>query len=115
VTIRKYFTFDNEPISGWVFLLRSIIGHLLFLFLGIGIWLQASAAFKRAGAFRWRRKYRILSAILIPLNSIVAYQIGLANTLGEYWPDVLAMNGMLSSFFVLFVVMNRRGSYPNQA
>ena len=85
-----------------------MIGHLLFVVLGLGIWLQASAAFKRAGAFRWRKKYRILSAILIPLNSIVAYLVGLANTLEEYWPDVLAMNGMLSSFFMLFVVMNRK-------
>ena len=64
--MKKYFLFDNEPISGEKYFLRLIISCIFFIVL-IGIWLAASTAYKRSGAFGWKKPLKVVCAILIPI------------------------------------------------
>ena len=70
--MKKYFLFDNEPISGWNYLVRLLISSLLFVFL-VGIWLAASTAYKRAGAFGWKNDFKVVCAVLIPVNTLINF------------------------------------------
>ena len=68
--MKKYFLFDNEPITGWNYLARFIIGSMLILLFGLGLWILAASAYKRSGAFRWDKSYRVFMAILIPILAV---------------------------------------------
>ena len=68
--MKKYFLFDNEPIKGWTYFLRIILSHLLIIIV-IGFWLAASTAYKRSGAFGWKRDLRVISAVAIPIYLIL--------------------------------------------
>ena len=65
--MKKYFLFDNEPITGWNYLVRLIISSLLFLFI-VGIWLAASTAYKRAGSCGWNNNLKVVCSIFIPVH-----------------------------------------------
>ena len=72
--MKKYFLFDNESITGGAYLLRWLIATIIIPFLGIGLWIMAATAYKRAGAFRWDKNLKIISAILIlgsPFSALV--------------------------------------------
>ena len=68
--IKDYFLFDDEPISGGVYLIRSIISSILFFIL-IGIWIDAATVYKRSGAFNWSKETRTILSIGIPLVTII--------------------------------------------
>jgi len=65
--MKKYFLFDDEPISGWSYLIRILVSSLL-VFLLIGFWIASSTAYKRAGALGWKKDIRIASSVLIPVH-----------------------------------------------
>lgn len=67
--IKKYFLFDNEPVTGGNFFWRSAIGLMTFGF-GIGIWLIVATAYKRSGTFYWTKSTRIISSVLMPFALI---------------------------------------------
>lgn len=67
--MKKYFRFDDEPITGNQYLFRLLFGSIgYFVFLIPGIWVHAATAYKRAGAFKWSIAMRRISAVVIPLN-----------------------------------------------
>lgn len=90
--MKKYFKFDEEPISGSDYLLRVIIGSFLVIAL-VGIWLLSATGYKRAGAIGLNKNQRILAAILIPA-------LGIANLISN-----LTFEGGNSSFLMLFIVV----------
>ena len=65
--MKKYFLFDDEPISGWGYLLRILVSSLL-VFLLVGFWTASATAYKRSGALGWKKDIRIASAVLIPIH-----------------------------------------------
>ena len=68
--MKKYFLFDNEPIKGWTYFLRILLSHFLIIIL-IGFWLAASTAYKRSGAFSWKKDLRIICSASIPIYLIL--------------------------------------------
>ena len=69
--MKKYFRFDNEPITGWSFLLRNLLGLLgLIVFVVPGLWIWAANGYKRAGAFKWSNEMRVFSAIAVVLAQV---------------------------------------------
>ena len=69
--MKKYFRFDNEPITGWSFFLRNLLGMLgLMVFVLPGLWIWAANGYKRAGAFKWSSEMRIVSAIAVVLAAV---------------------------------------------
>jgi len=68
--MKKYFIFNNEPISGSNYIIRLIVGSLLIILFGLGLWVIAATSYKRAGAFGWSKTFRIICSILIPIFSI---------------------------------------------
>lgn len=77
--IKKYFSFDNEPISGTTYLLRLFAGTFLIIFL-IGFWILAATGYKRAGAFKWSNELRIICSIMIPIHAVINI---ISNQIGE--------------------------------
>ena len=104
--IKRAFSFDDEPISGTTFWLRILLGHMLIAFFGLGLLIQGASAFKRAGRFGWRRRYRILSSVVIPLFSISAILSFSMDSLHEEVPAVLVVQGIASTMYTLFVFVN---------
>jgi len=69
--MKKYFTFDNEPISGWTFFWRNIIGTFaLIIFIIPGFWIWSANAYKRAGTFQWSKEMRILCVFAIIISQV---------------------------------------------
>ena len=68
--MKRYFLFDNEPVTGWNYFLRLIVGQLLIVII-IGFWLIAATAYKRAGSLDWSKEARVLCAIAIPIHIII--------------------------------------------
>lgn len=69
--MKKYFQFDNEPITGWSFFLRNLLGLLgLIIFILPGLWIWAVNGYKRAGAFKWSSEMRVVSAIAVVLAQV---------------------------------------------
>ena len=69
--MKKYFRFDNEPITGWSFFLRNLLGMLgLIVFVLPGLWIWAANGYKRAGAFKWSNEMRVISAIAVVLAQV---------------------------------------------
>lgn len=103
--IKRVFSFDDEPISGTTFWLRFVVGFMLVALLGLGLWIQAASAFKRAGRFGWRRRYRILSAFLIPVLSISVMIGNAMDPFDEEVHGVLAVQVIASIMCTLFVMV----------
>ncbi|MDA9575846.1 hypothetical protein N9R87_01770 [Flavobacteriaceae bacterium] len=69
--MKKYFLFDNEPITGLNYFTRLIIGTMLIGLFGLGLWIISATAYKRSGAFNWPRQLKIITSILIPFVGII--------------------------------------------
>lgn len=76
MNIKKYFQFDEEPIDGWTYLGRLLLGTFLLILIVPGFWVLAATAYKRAGAFNWSKEFRIFCAIIIPVNAIFNAGVG---------------------------------------
>lgn len=68
--MKKYFRFDNEPITGGQYLIRMLLGSGAITFFGLGLWVLAATGYKRAGAFGWKSAFRVMSAIFVPIHGI---------------------------------------------
>lgn len=83
--MKKFFRFDNEPITGGQYLTRLICGSWAIAFFGIGLWVLAATGYKRAGAFSWKKEFRILSAIFIPIHGLGSL---ISRSTGYYEHDI---------------------------
>ena len=106
--IKRTFSFDDEPISGTTFMLRILLGHMLIVFFGLGLWFQAAASYKRAGRFGWRRRYRVLTSMVVPMFSISTLLYNSMDSFYDEVPGLLVVNAIASSIYTLFVVLNGR-------
>lgn len=70
--MKKYFLFDDEQISGSSYIQRVLVGSFL-MFLLVGFWILAATGYKRAGTFGWKKEYRIIAAILVPVLAIANF------------------------------------------
>ena len=69
--MKKYFSYDNEPISGWTFWWRNIFACFgLILFIVPGVWMWAANGYKRAGTFNWSQEMKIISAFSVVISNI---------------------------------------------
>ena len=65
--MKKYFLFDDEPITGWSYLFRIVVSSLLTIVL-VGFWLASATAYKRSGTFSWANDMRVAASIAIPVH-----------------------------------------------
>tara|TARA_B100000927_G_scaffold290088_1_gene288078 strand:+ start:2064 stop:2432 length:369 start_codon:yes stop_codon:yes gene_type:complete len=68
--MKKIFKFDDEPISGWVFFLRNILGLFGLLLIIPGIWIWAANGYKRAGTFNWSKDFRFICSFAVVIAQI---------------------------------------------
>lgn len=110
--MKKYFLFDNESITGGNYFLRVLVGTILIALFGIGLWVLAASAYKRAGAFKWKKEFKIISAIFIPI-------VGVSNLLSrdpgyQDLPinlfDIIALVGAIFHFVLLFKNGNKKSN-----
>ena len=74
--MRKYFYYDNEYISGWKYWLRSLLqGYLIFLF-GLGAYLLAVTAYKRAKSLGHSESGSLFFAIYSPVSWVLGFMFG---------------------------------------
>lgn len=84
--MKKYFRFDDEPITGGQFLGRMYLFFLGYLLLVIpGLWLHMATIFKRAGAFNWSLSVRRALVIFF----LVAITLSSASAGKSSWPTVI--------------------------
>lgn len=74
----NWFDFKESKITGWGYLVRSLLGYLLLILIIPGLWLIASTAYKRARSFNWNKELSVICSILMCL----------------LWPLNLLSNGM---------------------
>lgn len=83
--MKKYFTFDNEKISGGTYWLRSFLQSILIYFFGLGIYLMAVTIYKRSRSLgSTPQDAGIMVAVMIGgsiLGLVLAYTPGV-ETLG---------------------------------
>ena len=106
MNIKKYFKFDDEPINGSTYFGRLFLGFFLLIFIIPGIWVLATTAYKRAGAFNWSKELRIFCAIIIPVNTM--FNLVLREFKGEL-PFGIALIGTLFSI-VHLVLLFKNGN-----
>lgn len=107
--MKKYFLFDNEPISGSIYFGRFLLGSLLIL-LGIGIWLIASSVYKRCGSFNWTKESKLLFVFVISISAIS----NIFNNSADYYNselnlfDFIALIGGIFHLIILFKNGNKK-------
>jgi len=70
--MKRWFLFDNEPITGSQYLVRLIVSPLGFiLFIIPGFWLILATVYKRANAFNHGKTFSVIASILITFNVII--------------------------------------------
>lgn len=70
--IKKYFTYNNEYISGWTYLLRILLsGVLLILFVVPGVYFASITAYKRSMSLKWPKEMVWVTTILIGFLPII--------------------------------------------
>ena len=109
--MKKYFLFDDEPISGWGYLLRILVSSLL-VFLLVGFWTASATAYKRSGALGWKKDIRIASAVLIPIHvflNVLPDEIYETTDSGTFFMIVLAL-GLLH-----LILLFKNGNKKNKA
>ncbi|MDA7712285.1 hypothetical protein N8873_09515 [Flavobacteriaceae bacterium] len=102
--MKKYFLFDNEKITGGNYLKRILLQTILIAFFGLGFWLLAATAFKRAGTFGWKKEFRVLSAIFIPIvaiGNVLAKSSGYADSPTNLF-DIISLTGTFFHLVLLF-------------
>ena len=109
--MKKYFLFDDEPISGWGYLLRILVSSLL-VFLLVGFWTASATAYKRSGALGWKKDIRIASAVLIPIHvflNVLPDEIYETTNSGTFFMIVLVL-GLLH-----LILLFKNGNKKNKA
>ena len=109
--MKKYFLFDDEPISGWGYLLRILVSSLL-VFLLVGFWTASATAYKRSGALGWKKDIRIASAVLIPIHvflNVLPDEIYETTDSGTFFMIVLVL-GLLH-----LILLFKNGNKKNKA
>ncbi len=104
--MKKYFSFDDEPITGHTYWQRMLFGYITSFML-IGLWIASATAYKRAGAFGWKKEVRIISAILIPLLVISSIYNKLESksiNREELHLNLLDVIGMISYVFHIVLI-----------
>jgi len=96
--MKKYFTFDDEPISGWMFFGRNLLGAVGMIFIIPGLWIFAANGYKRAGTFQWSKRMRITSAIAVVLTQVTFL---LTQKLSEKLPDMNHLNDIVILLLLL--------------
>tara|TARA_B110000003_G_scaffold216984_1_gene216422 strand:- start:529 stop:846 length:318 start_codon:yes stop_codon:yes gene_type:complete len=97
--MKRYFQFNDEPISGTTYLLRLFLSAFLTIIF-IGLWLGAATGYKRAGAFGWSNDLKIMCAIAVPIHIILNI---LANEL-EFESPTFAIFALLISILHLILL-----------
>lgn len=104
--MKKYFLFDNEPISGSTYWQRMLFAYFTSFML-VGLWIASATAYKRSGAFGWNKEVRILSAILIPIL-LIANIIAKVERKSKSYDDLnfnlLDVIGLISIVFHLVLI-----------
>ena len=109
--MKKYFFFDNEPITGGQYLIRMMLGAWAITFFGLGLWVLAATGYKRAGAFGWKSEFRVMSAIFVPIHGIGYLIMKMAPEYGDAdinLFDIFAVVGGLFHLVLLFKNGNKK-------
>lgn len=70
--IKKYFTYNEEYISGWTYLLRILLSNLLLiLFIVPGVYFASITAYKRSMSLKWPKEMIWVTTILIGILPII--------------------------------------------
>jgi hypothetical protein len=104
--MKKYFSFDDEPITGSTYWQRMLFGYITSFML-IGLWIASATAYKRAGAFGWKKEIRIISAILIPLwviSSVYNKLESKSSSHEELHLNLLDVIGLISYVFHIVLI-----------
>lgn len=96
--MKRYFTFDDEPISGWMFFGRNLLGAVGMIFIIPGLWIFAANGYKRAGTFKWSKRMRITSAIAVVLTQVTFL---LTQNLSEKLPDMNHLDNIVIFLLLL--------------
>ena len=71
--MKKWFFFDNEPITGSQYLIRLIVSPFGFiLFIIPGFWLILATVYKRANAFNHGKTFSVIASILLTFKVVVS-------------------------------------------
>ena len=110
IIMKKYFLFNNEPITGGSYFARVFCGTLLIALFGIGLWTLAATAYKRSGTFKWNKEFRVISAVFVPI-------VGIGNLMSRFpryeeLPvnlfDIIIVVGTLFHLVLLFKNGNKK-------
>ena len=110
--MKKYFLFDNEPITGWNYLVRILVSSLLLFFL-VGFWIASATAYKRAGAIGWKKDFRVISSVLIPIHiflNILPDEIYEVSDSGTFFMVVILLT--ILHFILMFKNGNKKNTSP---
>ncbi len=72
-SLSKYFSFQNEYISGGTYWLRVFLQQLLIILFGLGLYLIAVTVYKRAKSLQCSDGVSIFLALLIPVGNFISY------------------------------------------
>ena len=71
--LSKYFSFQNEYISGGTYWLRVFLQQLLIILFGLGLYLIAVTVYKRAKSLQCSDGVSIFLALLMPIGNFISY------------------------------------------
>ena len=110
--MKKYFLFDDEPVSGLRYLLRFFIGTLLSVLL-VGLWTLSALGYKRANALGWQKELSVLAAIFIPLTGFMSVMLNDPRIAEMPFSLFHILFGIGSIFHLILLFSN--GNLHNQA
>ena len=96
--MKKYFVFDDEPITGMDYWIRVIWGNVSSFFL-IGLLILAATGYKRSGALGWKKELRVLTAIFIP---IIILSMFLASVKYRELTSIITAGGLIVHLILIF-------------
>ena len=100
--MKKYFLFDDEPITGWGYLFRIVVSSLLTVIL-VGFWLASATAYKRSGCFGWANDMRVAASVAIPVHiflNAIPTEVFESVSLGKV--DIAAILLTVLHFYLMF-------------
>lgn len=74
--MKKYFTYNNEYISGWRYWWRLFLQTMLIALFGLGLYLGAVTTYKRSKSLALSSTISLLLAIYFPISIILSFAIG---------------------------------------
>ncbi|MDC1369311.1 hypothetical protein N8301_01790 [Cyclobacteriaceae bacterium] len=102
--MKKYFVFDDEPITGMDYWIRVIWGNVSSFFL-IGLLILAATGYKRSGALGWKKELRVLTAIFIPIIILSMFLVSVKY--GEL-ASIITASGLVIHLILIFKDGNLR-------